>query len=227
LLTCSRNGGKVDVKSIVAFHDRIIRTADLVGIELPNDFLRNRRMGYDSFNDDGSSYDSSGSDSDVSSIISFDRRKKFSRPGPPPPPPPSNWPGGLPHLPSTLPPPPPPSNWPGGPPRAPPFSKPEAVKPPGSPIEIVRALCYFRMKANSKKGKPPAYSESHKAELNGVPTPAASTLPSRSVNSVIPPSIVVKTPQSEAYPPEKETSNEELAEGTTVTKYGCDFSFPG
>jgi hypothetical protein len=123
LLTCSRNGGKVDVKSIVAFHDRIIRTADLVGIELPNDHLRNRRMGYDSSSDDGSSYSSSDSDSDsdVSSIISFDRRKKFSPPGPPP-------------L---------PSNWPGGPPRAPPFSKPEAVKPPGSPIENVRAFCFF------------------------------------------------------------------------------------
>jgi len=194
-------------------------------------------MGYDSSSDDGSSYGSSGSDSDVSSIVTFDRRRKFSPPGPPPLP--SNWAGGPPPLsstlppprppppPSTLPPPPPPSNWPGGPPRGPLFPKPEAVKPPGSPIENVRALCYFRMKANCKKGKPPSYSESSKAEVNGVPTPAASTLPSRSVNSVIPPSIVVKTPQSETYPPEKKTSNDEPAEDTTVTKYACDFSSLG
>jgi hypothetical protein len=182
-------------------------------------------MGYDSSSDDGSSYSSSGSDSDVSSIVSFDRRRKFSPPGPPPPP--SNWPGGPPPLSTTLPPPPPPSNWPGGPPRGPLFPKPEAVKPPGSPIENVRALYYFRTKANFKKGKPPSYSESPKAEVNGVPTPAASTLPTRSVNSASAASIVVKSSRSETYPPEKKISNEELAEDTTITKYACDFSFPG
>jgi hypothetical protein len=77
------------------------------------------------------------------------------------------------------------------------------------------------MKANCKKGKPPSYSESPQAEVNGVLISALSTLPSQSLNAIIPASIEENFAQSDVkiYPPEKtKSSKEELAVDAVVTK---------
>jgi len=105
-----RSSGKVDIKNIVAFHERIYRTAALVGITLPKGRSKNRHLGYDPSTDSDSdslfgSHDSgSGSDSDDSSILSLRRSdeaqvKESGAIGPPPPP--VNWPGGIPRSPSS------------------------------------------------------------------------------------------------------------------------------
>ena len=57
LLIINRTSGKVDIQSIVSCHNRIKRTASLVGIETPGE--KRRRQ---SFTD--SDYTSSTSDSD-------------------------------------------------------------------------------------------------------------------------------------------------------------------
>jgi hypothetical protein len=107
-----RSSGKVDVKSIIAFHDRIYRTAELVGIEPPKGRSRYKR----SVSSSGSDilFDSDSSDSDSSSIQSFKRTdrtdkvetKEACATGPPvsqmrdgpPPPPPAKWPHNIPRL---------------------------------------------------------------------------------------------------------------------------------
>jgi hypothetical protein len=103
----------------VAFHDRINRTAELVGIKLPKSRSRNKRSGYDSSSESGSAFDSDSSDSVESSIQSFTRSDKAQmKPcaeeriipppsalrGGPPPPPPVNWPFGIPIAPRPTPP---------------------------------------------------------------------------------------------------------------------------
>ena len=98
-----RSSGKVDVKSIIAFHGRIYRTAELVGIEPPKGRSRYKRSVSSSGSDILFDSDSSGSDS--SSIQSFRRKDKakakgtcIRRPPPsqmrggPPPPPHKHWP---------------------------------------------------------------------------------------------------------------------------------------
>jgi hypothetical protein len=106
-----RSSGKVDMKSIIAFHDRIYRTAELVGIVLPKGRSRYKRSVSSSESD--SLFDSDSSDSDSSSIQSFKRTdrtdkaetKEACATGPPagqmrggPPPPPAKWPYNIPRL---------------------------------------------------------------------------------------------------------------------------------
>ena len=107
-----RSSGKVDVKSIIAFHDRIYRTAELVGIVLPKGRSRYKRSVSSSESD--SLFDSDSSDSDSSSIQSFKRTDRTDKAetkeacatgptagqmrGGPPPPPPAKWPHNIPRL---------------------------------------------------------------------------------------------------------------------------------
>jgi hypothetical protein len=102
----------------VAFHDRINRTAELVGVKLPQSRSKNKRFGYDTSSESDSLFDSDNSDSDESSIQSFRYSDKTQmnesstteRIDPPsfkrgaPPPPPANWPSGIPMGPRHTPP---------------------------------------------------------------------------------------------------------------------------
>lgn len=128
----------------MAFHDRINRTAELVGVKLPQSRSRKKRFGYDTSSEGDSLFDSGSSDSDASSVQSFSRSDKtqvnesctteridppsFKRGGPPPPPP-ANWPFGIPIGPRATPP------WqvPGCIPTSPPVATPAetAVNPVG------------------------------------------------------------------------------------------------
>jgi hypothetical protein len=132
------------VKSIVAFHDRINRTAELVGIKLPKSRSRNKRSGYESSSESASLFDSDSSESDDSSVPSFRRSYKArditDRPslnrGGPPPPPPANWPSG--------PPPPPPRPW--SPPSCPIPGPPPSSTMAGTTVNVVSSesnLVYF------------------------------------------------------------------------------------
>ena len=92
----------MDLKSIVAFHDRINRTAELVGIKtIPKGRSRTKRSRYE-VSSESEDFFSHSSDSDSSSMKSLKRagaRKSRSgrasplpsrmRGGPPPPPPPA------------------------------------------------------------------------------------------------------------------------------------------
>ena len=104
------------MKSIVTFHDRICRTAELVGIKMPHRRPRNNRSGYQSSSESDSLFDSDSNDSDDSSILSFKRAGKAPERescatdssssqlrGGPPPPPPAMWPSGLPMKPRLTP----------------------------------------------------------------------------------------------------------------------------
>jgi hypothetical protein len=111
-----RSSGKVDVKSIVAFHQRVNRTATLLGIKPPTGRSKNKRSAYNSSSDTNSLFSSSDTDSDDSSTFSLRHSnkaqiKESGNTGPPPPPP------SFPYT--SRPPPPPPANWPGGLPRCP------------------------------------------------------------------------------------------------------------
>lgn len=73
-LSRDSSSSKIDVKSIVTYHDRIIRTASLVGIDVPKTskaLLKKQR--YNSSSDSDSL--SSDSDSDASSIPSIKRKE--------------------------------------------------------------------------------------------------------------------------------------------------------
>jgi hypothetical protein len=123
-----RSSGKVDVKRIVTFHDRITRTADLVGIKLPKSRSQNRGNNSDSDSLYDSFSSSSDSESDATSIASR-RPKRSTRKRPfvsyPPPPPPPAVRNFVP-------------NWPPGPPAPPPNCKPlsETFPPPGLPPKL-------------------------------------------------------------------------------------------
>jgi hypothetical protein len=118
LLHEPRSSGKIDIQSIVTYHNRINRTANLVGIA--PDSKKNRRglYGRGVSLSDTDSYDSD-SDSDVSSVSSFKRKGKILPPAP--------FPGA---LPGPSPPPPPATGRLGQPPPPPP---PPGFKPPGPP----------------------------------------------------------------------------------------------
>jgi hypothetical protein len=102
-ITRFRSSGNVDVTSIVTYHKRIHRTADLIGIKrLPRTTnFRNKYGRGNSFVSIDSFSSSSSSDSDSDTSI---RKYRSRAPSPPlPPPPPANPPAvrGLP-LPQTL-----------------------------------------------------------------------------------------------------------------------------
>jgi len=128
-LTYSRSTGKVDVKSIVSFHDRIYRTAKLVGIRIPA--RRNRPSPYDSSSETISLFESSESESES------EKPERVSIGGPPPPPP----------VVGGRPPPPPPGRW-GCFPPAPVCQAPSdttassspTVVPVGASINLVSSL---------------------------------------------------------------------------------------
>ena len=79
-----RTSGNVDIKSIVTYHDRIVRTADLIGIEVPKTKALPKKKRPDSSSDSESN--SSDSDSDAS-IVPLRIKKvvrKTPRGSPPP-----------------------------------------------------------------------------------------------------------------------------------------------
>ncbi len=94
----------------MASHDRITRTAELVGIKLPKGRSRNRYSRHESSSDSSSFFDSDSSDSDGSSVQSLKESEKAQVKAPtaehifpptpmrggPPPPPPANWPPAIP-----------------------------------------------------------------------------------------------------------------------------------
>jgi hypothetical protein len=96
-LTVIRSFGRVDVPSIVSYHDRIKRTAELIGITTRT--VRNRRRSFSDYDSFATSSDSDSSDSDdsesgrVSSTAPRSRKKFYFPPVPsaPPPPRPSSW----------------------------------------------------------------------------------------------------------------------------------------
>jgi len=86
------SSGKVDIKSIVTYHDRIIRTANLIGVEVPKTLKASLKKKHHDSSSGSESY-SSDSDSGSISVVSLKPKKKVTPKclGPPdgqPPPPP-------------------------------------------------------------------------------------------------------------------------------------------
>lgn len=201
------SSSQVDVKTVVDFHVRITRTADLIGIKSPGRIktsshsIRNLSSDSDSMSSLSDSGSDSGSDTDSDESDYNPKRYKKSSPKSPPfcplpgirePPAPSplvrpvaqNFP-------------PPPANCSPG--------SPKPAGPGPSPVIVMRS-------PSSDAAKPPAYSEAHKAGPSEV-TPSSGTLtvpaivdcPSKAM--AMPPQHM-RTFQAATHPPEKEAGPE-------------------
>ncbi|KAH7314112.1 hypothetical protein BKA65DRAFT_411336 [Rhexocercosporidium sp. MPI-PUGE-AT-0058] len=212
------SSNQVDIKSVVAYHERILRTADLIGIKSPGRKAISSRFNRDFSSDSDSLLNYSDSDSNTDSDDSYFRSKSSKNPpfkstmpplppgfrrGPPSPPPP---PPAHPHARNFQLPPPHTSaqlvNWMGGPPQ-------RATLLPAAPrLAPVTA-------------NPPAYSVAPRsANLQHPASSGSSTVQAivaRSTKPVITAPLNAPIDQLSAFPPEKETKKEKIPDVKDAT----------
>lgn len=181
------SSGNVDIKSIVTCHERINRTADLVGIKAPSRRTINLKR--------CSSFSSSDTlDTETDSDVPETTIKGLRRGSPPPPPPPPPGIRGTPHHPA--------------------FQRPSNL---GNGITSVEPLCLEVQRPKDPIviidiANPPAYSETNKSASNGETSSSSNstllgTVPPAS--SVISPSSIEESSSGHIFAQEKAPAQKE------------------